>query len=104
METQQANDQIRQKVESVTRCLAEVQMDVQLRDQRISDLEEILFNNGVTMERGLQECCAGLRQAHIPEKGQVSEAAYHEHAKNTEQALSELRSQLSIYEKEVPGW
>ena len=73
-EVQQASDQTRQELESVARCIAEVQMAIQVRDQRISDLEEVIPDNAVTMECGLQECRDGLRQAQIPEKGQMSEA------------------------------
>ena len=51
-DAQETVGQLRQDLESVTRCLAEVQMDVQLRGQKISDLEEIIFNKGVAMERG----------------------------------------------------
>ena len=64
-----------------------------IRDQKITDMEEAIFRNGVTVERGLQECREGLANAQLPVKGQISESAYQEHAKGTERALEDLRSQ-----------
>ena len=74
-------------------------MDLQLRDQKVSDLEEMIFHNGVTMERRLQECREDLANAQLPAKGQISESAYQEHVKGTERALEDLRSQLTTYDK-----
>ena len=75
-------------------------MDVQLRDQGIFELEELIYENGVTMERGLQECRECLQQTRqIPEKGQVSATDHKEHARLMEQALDDLRSQLTTHEK-----
>ena len=55
-DAQETASQFRQDIWNLTQCIAEVQVDLQLRDQKISDLEEMIFHNGVTMERGLQEC------------------------------------------------
>ena len=52
--------------------MAETQADLQARDQRMDNMEEIVFNNAVTMERGLQECRDGLASLQIPDKGQMS--------------------------------
>ena len=40
--------------------MAETQADLQARDQRMDNLEESVFNDAVTIERGLQECRDGL--------------------------------------------
>ena len=85
----------------MTQCIAEVQMDLQLRDQKVSDPEEVVFHNIVTMEQGLQECRAGLANVHPPVKGQITESAYKEHAKGIERVLENLGSQLTTYDKKL---
>ena len=51
------------------------------------------------MERGLQECREGVANVQLPVKGQISESACQEHARGTEQAVENLRSQLTAHEK-----
>ena len=51
------------------------------------------------MERGLQECREGLASLQTPDKGQMSESAYQEHARGVEQAVEDLRSKMSEHEK-----
>ena len=65
----------------MTKFVAETHTDVQVRDQKIEDLEEAIFQNGVTMERGLQECREGLASLQIPDKAPLSEAACQEHSR-----------------------
>ena len=76
----------------MTQCLAEAHVDMQTVDQKISDLEESVFNNGVTVERGFKESREETRKAQHPEKGQISESVCQEHAKGAEQALEACRS------------
>ena len=91
-DAQAAAAQSREDIGNLTQCLVEVQVDLQLRDQKVSDLEEVMFHNGVTMEYGLQD-------VQLPAKGQISESAYQERAKGTERALGEFRAQLATYDK-----
>ena len=71
--------------------MVETQADFQMRDQRFEDLEEVVSQNAVTMERGLQECREGLASLQIPGKGQRVKVR----TKNVLEKLSKL-SRISV--------
>ena len=79
--------------------MAEIQANLQARYQQMDNPEGSVFKNAVAIERGLQECRDGLASLQTPDKGQMSEAAYQEHARGVEQALKDLRSRMSEHEK-----
>ena len=85
----------------VTECLELSQVDTQRLDQGLSDLRENGFRNGVTIERGLDECNARITQGQRQSNLQVSAEVYQEHARGTEQALEQCRSQMVLQEKKI---
>ena len=88
-----------QDIDRAWTSMAELQADLQARDDRMDRVEEAAFHNAVTVERGLQECRDGLSGGlQTPAKGQVSES-YQEHARNMEQGLEDLHSKMSEHEK-----
>ena len=86
----------------VTERLELSQVDTQRLDQGLSDLQETVFRNGVTIERGLEECNARIAQGQRQNSSQASVEAYQvQHARGTEQALEQCRSQLVAQEKKI---
>ena len=52
----------------MTQCIAEVQVDLQW-DQKVSDLEEVIFHTGVTMERGCSNALKAMRTSQLTAYG-----------------------------------
>ena len=93
-------DQCRGDSHGLTRCSAEFQMDIQSRDQRHFEMEELIFKFSVELEECLKECREGLQCIRqLPESGAVSTSDHQEHAKAVQQVLDECRAQLVVHEK-----
>ena len=96
---QASTERCRHDIDQVSKSLVETQTGLQARDQRIDDLAESIFANGVTIERGLQERREGLASVQVPERSTHHEGMYQEHAREMEQAIGDLRSKMSGHEK-----
>ena len=58
-------DQCREDIQGLTRCTAECQMDIQSRDAKHFEMEELIFKFSVELEEGLKECREGLHKFDI---------------------------------------
>ena len=97
---QSAIDQCRGDVQELAQGFAEVQTEIQSRDQKHFELEESSFRLNVDLEKGLGGCREGPQRAqHTPESGSVSASAHQEHVKAVQQALDECRARLTTHEK-----
>ena len=72
-------------IAKMTECLELAQIDSQRIDQKIFDLQENLFNNGVELERGLENSQARITQLQHPAGVQISVEVNQDHARGTEQ-------------------
>ena len=97
-ELRESTRQCQSQIASVTECLELAQVDSQRIDQKVFDLQENIFLSGVEWLEGCKASIARLQQ---PSEAQISAEAYQEHARGTEQALEQCRSQLATQEKKI---
>ena len=77
------------------------QVDAQRLDQGLSDLQDNVFQNAVSIDRVAEDCKRQIAQS-IPLSGQkISMEAYQEHARVTKHALEQCRSQLTGRERRI---
>ena len=74
-------------------------MDLQSRDHRISELEEVIFQAGGTMNMVCRSAVKAFSRFEFPRRG----TDHQEYARYIEQAVGDLRSQLTIHEKKFQG-
>ena len=67
-ELQAAAGQLREDIRGLTQGFAEVQMDILSRDQRISELEEVIFQAGVTMEMVCRSAVRAFSRFEFPRR------------------------------------
>ena len=71
------------------------QADTQKLDRGLSDLQENVFNNATSIDHVAESCKRQIAQVQTPSGQQISVEAYQEHARGTEHALEQCRSQLA---------
>ena len=101
MKLRESTRERQRQLSRATECLELSQVDTQRVDQGLRDLQENVFRNGVTTERGLEECNARIAQEQRQSSSQVSVEAYQEHVRGTEHALEQCRSQLGAEEMKI---
>ena len=71
------------------------QADTQKLDKGLSDLQENVFYNASSIDRVAESCKRQIAQVQTLSGQQISVEAYQEHARGTEHALEQCRSQLA---------